>query len=116
MLSQMATLTIIPYEPPRSFTRKPSFKRITPQSSSIKDVRFDFTDMPIEKLQSSGGTGGSNLQQKTAGDSEPTTQEVQASKDILARTQGMCSDCNCRSVRLSLMLSDSLGHRKTRLR
>jgi hypothetical protein len=111
----MATLTVIPYEPSRCVIRKPSVKRISPQSSSVKNVRFDFTDVPIEKLESSGGTGGNNLQRKSAGDSKPTTDEFQASKDILARTQGMCSDYIRRSVRLSLMLSDSLDRRETRL-
>ena len=101
MLSQMATLTVIPYKPPRSVIRKPSCKRVTVQSSSFKNLRFDFTDVPIEKLQSSGGTGGSNLQQEAAKEN---------------RTQGMCSDFICHSVRLCLMLSDSLDHREARLR
>jgi hypothetical protein len=69
----MATLTVIPYEPSCYVIRKPSVKRISLQSSSVKNVRFNFTDAPIEKLQSLEGTGGNNLQRKSAGDSKPTT-------------------------------------------
>ena len=57
----MAILTVIPYELSRSVTCKPSFKQVILQSSSVKNIQFDFIDVPIEKLQSSEGTGGSNL-------------------------------------------------------
>jgi hypothetical protein len=45
----------------------------------------------IEKLQASGRVaGGSNLQQKVAGDSKTMIKNVQASGNDLARMQGMC--------------------------
>jgi hypothetical protein len=110
----METLTVINYQPPGSVIHKPFFKSV-PRSGSVKKAQFDFPDMPIEELQSAG-IGRSNLQPKTARDSKPTTYDVQASKGILAKTQGMCSDCICRSVRLSLMLSDSFHRGEARLR
>lgn len=115
MRSQMATLTVIPYKPPCRVIRKPSFKRV-PQLSSVKNVRFDFLDMPIEELQPAGGISWSNLQRKTVGDNEPTTHDIQASKDILGRTQGTVFRLYLPLVHLSLMLSDSLDRRKARLR
>jgi hypothetical protein len=111
----MATLTVIPYKPPCSVIRKPPFKRV-PQPSSVKNVPFDFPDMPIEELQPAGGTGWSNLPRETIGDNEPTTHDIQASKDILGRTQGTVFRLHLPLVRLSLMLSDSLDRREARLR
>jgi hypothetical protein len=100
----MATLTIFPSKLPDYITYKPSSKRITSQPSSVKkNVRFNFTDVPIEKLQTSGVASDSNLQRKAAGDFEATVHDVQASGDNLAGAQGMCSDCICRGVRLCLM-------------
>ena len=88
----MAALTIIPYKPPHYITRKPSPKCVTPEPSSVKkNVWFDFSNAPIEKLQASGGvTGGSSLPQKVAGDSKATVEDVLTSGDDLVRTQGMC--------------------------
>jgi hypothetical protein len=136
-LFQMATLTVIPYipTPPSYIIRKPSSKRIAPQPSSVKkNVRFDFVDVPIEKLHASGGaTGGSNLQREVARDSKARVEDAQVSRDDLAAselgklidpsdserwydveagcyvdnevgTQGMYSDYTRRSLRLCLML------------
>ena len=84
----MATLTVIPYEPPHY---KPS-KRVAPQpKSSKKNVLFDFSNLSVEELQASGGmTGSSNLQKKVAGDSKATIEDTQASGHNLVGTQGMC--------------------------
>jgi hypothetical protein len=83
----MATLTVIPYEP---LYYKPS-KRVTLQpKSSKKSILFDFSNLSVEELQALGGvTGSSNLQEKVAGDSKTTVEDVQASDYNLVGTQGI---------------------------
>jgi hypothetical protein len=89
----MVTLTVIPYKPPQHTIGKPSPKHVALQPNSIKNVRFKFTDGSIEKSQTLGrATGGSNLQQKVAGDIKAMVKDAQASGHNLARIQGMCSD------------------------
>ena len=91
----MATLTIFPSKPPDYIIYKPSSKHLAPQPSSVKkkNARFDFTDVPIEKLQAPrGATSGSDLRQKLAGDSKAIVEDTQASGDDLVGTRGMCSD------------------------
>jgi hypothetical protein len=125
---KIATLTIFPSKPPDYITYNPSYKpsyqsfykpsskHITPQPSSVKkNVQFNFPYVSIEKLQTSGVTSDSNLQQKAAGDFEATAHNVQASRDNLAGTQGMCSDCICHSVCLCLMWYSSPKCRGARL-
>jgi len=113
----MATLTLIPYVPQPNVVRKPSSKRVAlPPSSAKKNVQFDLTDVPIEKLYALRVLGDSDLQQKATRDSEATAHSVQACRDNLTGTQGMCSDCIYCGVHLCLILYSSLNHREVWLR
>ena len=56
----MATLTVIPYKPLSYINRKPSSKHVAQQPSFInKNVRFELSNVSIEKLQALGGVAGS---------------------------------------------------------
>lgn len=114
----MATLTVIPYKPLRCIIRKTSSKRIALQLNSVKkNMWFDFTDVPIEKLQASGGATVTVIcNGRFAGDSKARVEDAQVSSDDLVGTQGVYSDYIYRGVRLCLMLYSSLDPREAQLR